>query len=73
MESKMCINTQYDFDVIILGGGLVGTTLALALHRQGKKILIIEKKPPQTDLLSLSQSWDARIYAISPTNQQFFK
>lgn len=67
----MCINTQYDFDVIILGGGLVGTTLALALHRQGKKILIIEKKPPQTDLLSLSQSWDARIYAISPTNQQF--
>lgn len=71
MESKMCINTQYDFDVIILGGGLVGATLALALHRQGKKILIIEKKPPQTDLLSLSQSWDARIYAISPTNQQF--
>lgn len=67
----MCINTQYDFDVIILGGGLVGATLALALHRQGKKILIIEKKPPQTDLLSLSQSWDARIYAISPTNQQF--
>lgn len=66
----MCINTQYDFDVIILGGGLVGATLALALHRQGKKILIIEKKPPQTDLLSLSQSWDARIYAISPTNQQ---
>lgn len=71
MESKMCINTQYDFDVIILGGGLVGATLALALHRQGKKILIIEKKPPQTDLISLSQSWDARIYAISPTNQQF--
>ncbi|NUF78813.1 FAD-binding protein [Snodgrassella sp. ESL0323] len=67
----MCINTQYDFDVIILGGGLVGATLALALHRQGKKILIIEKKPPQTDLISLSQSWDARIYAISPTNQQF--
>ena len=67
----MSINTQYDFDVIILGGGLVGATLALALHQQGKKILIIEKKPPQTDLLSLSQSWDARIYAISPTNQQF--
>lgn len=67
----MCINTQYDFDVIILGGGLVGATLALALHRQGKKILIIEKKTPQTDLLTLSQSWDARIYAISPTNQQF--
>ena len=67
----MSINTQYDFDVIILGGGLVGATLALALQQQGKKILIIEKKPPQTDLLSLSQSWDARIYAISPTNQQF--
>ena len=67
----MSMNTQYDFDVIILGGGLVGATLALALHRQGKKILIIEKKTPQTDLLTLSQSWDARIYAISPTNQQF--
>ncbi|WP_239324357.1 FAD-dependent monooxygenase [Snodgrassella gandavensis] len=62
---------QYDFNVTILGGGLVGATLALALHQQGKKVLLLEKKPPQTNLSSLSQAWDARIYAVSPANQQF--
>ncbi|PIT14985.1 FAD-dependent oxidoreductase [Snodgrassella alvi] len=67
MSSKQ----QYDFDVIILGGGLVGATLALALLQQGKKVLLLEKKPPQINLSSLSQAWDARIYAVSPTNQQF--
>ncbi|PIT17293.1 ubiquinone biosynthesis protein UbiH [Snodgrassella alvi] len=67
MSSKQ----QYDFDVIILGGGLVGATLALALLQQGKKVLLLEKKPPKTNLGSLSQAWDARIYAVSPTNQQF--
>jgi 2-polyprenylphenol 6-hydroxylase len=67
----MSNNQQYDFDVTILGGGLVGATLALALHQQGKKVLLLEKKPPQTSLSILSQSWDARIYAVSPANQQF--
>lgn len=64
-------NNQRDFDVIILGGGLVGAALALALQLQHKRILLIEKKWPQTDLAHLSASWDARIYAISPVNQDF--
>lgn len=61
---------QLDFDIIILGGGLVGATLALILQQQGKRVLLVEKAPPTTNLNSLTQSWDARIYAINPVNQQ---
>lgn len=59
------------FDVMILGGGLVGAGMALALCRQGKRVLLFEQRPPETDLAILAQSWDARIYAISPANQAF--
>lgn len=61
---------QTDFDIIVLGGGLIGATLALILQQQGKSVLLVEKAPPTTNLTSLTQSWDARIYAVSPANQQ---
>lgn len=63
-------HNSHDFDVIVLGGGLVGATLALMLRRQHKRVLLIEKKKPSTDLSLLAQSWDARIYALNPANQQ---
>ncbi|MDF7676630.1 FAD-dependent monooxygenase [Neisseriaceae bacterium ESL0693] len=62
-------HNPHDFDVIILGGGLVGATLALVLRQQQKRVLLIEKKWPQTDLSLLAQNWDARIYALNPANQ----
>jgi len=33
-----------DFEVIIVGGGLAGLTAAIHLSREGKKVLLIEKK-----------------------------
>ncbi len=35
---------QYDFDIIIVGGGPAGATCALYAHRAGLKVLLIDKK-----------------------------
>jgi len=40
-------NTHTDFDVIVVGGGAVGGTLALALSKQGYRIALIEALAPQ--------------------------
>lgn len=49
-------------DVIILGGGLVGLTLALALDQAGLKSLVVEAMDPSQ---SLAKGFDGRASAIS--------
>ncbi|MFN4166522.1 MAG: UbiH/UbiF family hydroxylase, partial [Ferrovibrio sp.] len=55
-----------DYDLIIVGGGLAGLSLAVALRRSRLKIAVIEAHPPVKP-----QGWDARVYAISPANARF--
>lgn len=59
------------FDVIVIGGGLVGAALALALDRQGKRVALVEGQNERFD--ALEQGWDARIYAVSPANRAFLQ
>lgn len=54
------------FDLIIVGGGLAGASLALALRDTRLRIALVEGVPPRR-----SGGWDARIYAISPANVAF--
>ena len=61
------------FDGVIVGGGLVGAALAVALAEQGKEIALLELRPPQLNLQADAKDWDARIYAISPANEQFLR
>lgn len=63
------------YDVVILGGGLVGASLALALSRKGLHIAVIEPHPPSErhSTLDDDNEWDARIYAISPANRQWLE
>ena len=49
-------------DVAIVGAGLVGASLALALERSGLSVALIEPRVPVAPV----QGWDSRIYAISP-------
>lgn len=58
-------------DVAIVGGGLVGACLALALQRAGLDVVLIEPQPPQAP--SVAGTWDSRIYAISPGNAAFLE
>ena len=53
--------------VAVIGGGLVGAATALALLRQGLRVVLIEHHPAPT------QSWDPRIYAISPASEEFLR
>lgn len=49
-------------DVIILGGGLVGQTLALALDAHGLKSSVIDRAPAQA---LLDASYDGRVSAVA--------
>ena len=59
-------------DAIIVGGGLVGTSCALALAQQGLQVSLIDSK---SILMNddLDQSWDKRIYAISSGNAEWLE
>lgn len=60
---------QSQWDVVIVGGGLVGASLALALADQGRSVALVEGVQPRFD--KLEEGWDSRIYAISPKNRRF--
>jgi ubiquinone biosynthesis UbiH/UbiF/VisC/COQ6 family hydroxylase len=55
-----------DFDVVIVGGGLAGLALAVALRDSRLAVALVEGRAP----LALT-GWDSRIYAISPANARF--
>lgn len=58
-----------NFDVIIVGGGLVGASLAAALKHSGLSLALVESQPAPV----LSPAWDSRIYAISPGSRDFLE
>jgi 2-polyprenylphenol 6-hydroxylase len=52
------------FDVVVIGGGLVGASLALRLAAIGVKVAMVEAQPPHN--AAAAADWDSRIYAFSP-------
>jgi 2-polyprenylphenol 6-hydroxylase len=63
--------TESSFDLIVLGGGLVGASFALSMSRQGRRVALIEAHP--VDIQTLDEGWDARIYAVGPQNVAFLE
>jgi len=57
------------FDVIIIGGGLVGLALARALTGSGLRLALIEPQPPAPP--PVDTAWDSRIFALSPGSAAF--
>ncbi|MBS0511156.1 MAG: UbiH/UbiF family hydroxylase [Proteobacteria bacterium] len=56
------------FDVIVVGGGLAGAALAVALRKTRLRVALIDAQAP-----TRPQGWDARIYAYSPSNAAFLE
>jgi len=61
-----------EFDVVVVGGGLVGASLAASLKTSGLKLALIEGLSSPALPLN-SSDWDARIYAITPGNAKFLQ
>jgi 2-octaprenylphenol hydroxylase len=57
---------ECDFDVLVVGGGLVGAACALALKRDGLRVGLLESAVPAP--LPNDTGWDSRIYAVTPGN-----
>jgi len=55
-----------DFDVLIVGAGLAGASLACALAGSRLSVGVLEHKAPRR-----AEGWDARVYALSPANVDF--
>jgi 2-octaprenyl-6-methoxyphenol hydroxylase len=56
-------------DILIIGGGLIGAALMLALKDQGYKTLLVETKPFVDEPLD----FDARSLALSPASQRILQ
>lgn len=62
-------------DLIVLGGGIVGKTTALALAQQGFKVLhiasFLEPKKSVVNTTNDENEWKSRVYAISSSSKNF--
>ncbi|MGD8483867.1 MAG: 2-octaprenyl-6-methoxyphenyl hydroxylase [Thioalkalispiraceae bacterium] len=66
-------DTYFDYDLIIVGGGLVGASLACALGDSKLRIAVIEAAPFVTDTAqNLQPRFDARTVALAQGSQQIF-
>ena len=66
-----------DYDVAVLGAGLVGLSLAASLARGGMRVAIVDRSNVDgsnvnpASCSSTDEDWDARVYAISPGSITF--
>lgn len=63
------MSKKMDFDIVVVGAGLVGAAFVLAMKDSGLRIALVEAAAPAE--LPQDDSWDSRIYAISPGNMAF--
>ena len=62
---------EAEYDIIVLGGGLVGSACTLALQRQGLKVALVERGSAEES--APDEVLDDRIYAITPGNAAWLR
>jgi len=60
---------KHEFDIMVLGAGLVGVATAIALKLKGHRVMLLEQGKVGGERAGLGlAAWDSRIYALSPGN-----
>lgn len=59
-------------DIVIVGGGMTGATLACALGQQGRRVTIVEAREPDLSFDAASD-YDLRVSAISPASEAILR
>lgn len=59
-----------DYDLVIIGGGLVGGSLACALAGTGLRLCVVEAVPPRSEA---QPSYDERVIALSWGSRRIFE
>jgi 2-octaprenyl-6-methoxyphenol hydroxylase len=66
--------TQHD--IVIVGGGLVGASLAVALAPSGRRVALVEAAPPPKSAPALrqgsGQAWDEREIALNVVSRRIY-
>lgn len=62
-------NPDVDFDIVIVGGGLAGASLAAVLADSGRRVALVERKAPPAPL----DLWDSRVYTLTPASIAFLE
>lgn len=57
------------YDVVVVGGAVVGAALTLALHKAGFKVALVERGPPPKPFDA--HAYDPRVYALAPAGIRF--
>lgn len=58
-----------EVDVVVVGAGLVGASLAAGLADSGLKLALIERGPPTAP----GPEWDSRVYSLTPASVAFLE
>ncbi|MEM6614621.1 MAG: FAD-dependent hydroxylase [Cyanobacteria bacterium P01_C01_bin.72] len=66
-ETTTTKSLNFDCDIAIVGGGIVGTTLAAALKDSGLKIILIEARSPEVSRQK------TQAYAFSPLSSRIYE
>ncbi|GAB6034434.1 FAD-dependent oxidoreductase [Galenea microaerophila] len=71
-EYKAKASAEVDYEVVVVGGGMVGAATALGLAQEGLKVLLLEKAPPLTEW-SHAMPYQTRVSALTRASENILR
>jgi len=69
-NTQQRMERQEPFDIVIVGGGMVGATMACLLAELPLSVALVDRGPLQGDPIRADQPFDARVSALTPQSCQ---